>query len=183
MPPARAKAGSASLLEILRKRFEDHAERHRGLSWADVEARLQANPAKLRSLEAMERTGGEPDVVGREGQAYVFVDCSPQTPAGRTNLCYDEEARRARKVAKPKGSAVAMAQAMGIEILTEAQYRNLQKLGEFDTTRSSWVLTTPEVRALGGALFCDRRYGQVFLYHNGAESYYSGRGFRGTLRV
>ena len=158
-------------------------ERHKGLSWADVQARLEANPAKMRSLGEMERTGGEPDVVGREGLEYLLVDCSPQSPAGRRSLCYDQAARQSRKEARPKGSAMAMANEMGIEVLTEAQYRTLQRLGEFDTTTSSWVLTTPEVRELGGALFCDRRYDQVFVYHNGAESYYAGRGFRGMLRV
>ena len=177
------RKGSVSVLEVLHERFEDHMERHKGLSWSDVQGRLQTNPQKLRCLEEMERTGGEPDVVGREGREYLFVDCSPQSPAGRRSLCYDEAAWQARKEAKPGGSAVAMAKAMGVELLTEAQYRALQELGAFDTTTSSWVLTTPKVRELGGALFCDRRYDQVFLYHNGAESYYAGRGFRGLLRI
>src|SRR5574337_460259 len=170
------KAASASLLEVLRKRFEDHLERHKGLLWADVQAKLERNPDKQRSLGEMERTGGEPDVVGREGKEYLFVDCSRQSPAGRRSLCYDQAAWQSRVDAKPKGSAVALAKAMGIELLTEAQYRGLQELGVFDTTTSSWIETTPRVRELGGAMFCDRRYDQVFLYHNGAESYYAARG-------
>lgn len=177
------RTGSVSVLEVLHKRFEDHMERHKGLSWSDVQGRLQANPQRLRCLEEMERTSGEPDVVGREGREYLFVDCSPQSPAGRRSLCYDQAAWQSRKEAKPGGSAVAMAKAMGIELLTEAQYRSLQELGAFDTTTSSWIETTPKVRELGGALFCDRRYDQVFVYHNGAESYYAARGFRGLLRV
>ena len=158
-------------------------ERHQGVSWADVQAKLATNPDKLQSLGEMERTGGEPDVVGQEGKEYLFVDCSPQSPAGRRSLCYDPAAWQSRMEAKPKGSALAMAKELGIELLTEAQYRALQELGVFDTTTSSWIETTPQVRKLGGALFCDRRYDQVFVYHNGAESYYAVRGFRGMLHV
>lgn len=173
------------LLEILKIRFEKHMSRHYGLEWADVRARLEAEGGKLWSLNEMEQTGGEPDVIGydpRTGE-YIFADCSAQSPAGRRSICYDQAALDARKANKPANSAVALAEAMGIELLTEQQYRELQKLGKFDTTTSSWVQTPEEIRKLGGALFCDRRYETVFVYHNGADSYYAARGFRGRLRV
>jgi hypothetical protein len=173
------------LLAVLKARFETHMNRHRGLEWASVQARLEANPEKLWSLYEMERTGGEPDVVGYDGETgeYIFYDCSPESPAGRRSLCYDREALEARKEHKPESSAIDMAAAMGIELLTEEQYRELQELGDFDTKTSSWLKTPPEIRKLGGALFADRRYGRVFVYHNSAPSYYSSRGFRGSLRV
>lgn len=173
----------AALLAALQARFETNPGRHQGLVWAQVQARLEANPEKLWSLAEMERTGGEPDVVGRKAGEFIFMDCSEQSPAGRTSLCYDRAALEARKEHKPKGSVMDLAAAMGLEVLTEEQYFELQKLGEFDTKRSSWLQTPPAIRALGGALFGDRRFGRVFIYHNGAESYYSGRGFRGVLRV
>lgn len=166
-------------------RFEKNMNRHKGLAWAKVRTRLETNAEKLWSLKEMERTGGEPDVVGldkRTGE-YIFFDCSAESPKGRTSLCYDREALDSRKEHKPKNSATDMAAAMGVELLTEEQYEELQKLGNYDTKSSSWVRTPPEVRKLGGALFGDRRFGRVFFYHNGAESYYSGRGFRGSLRV
>jgi hypothetical protein len=173
------------LLETLRARFEKNANRHKSLEWAKVKARLEANPTKLWSLHLMETTGGEPDVIGHDKKIgeYIFVDCSAQTPNGRVSLCYDDAALEARKENKPKDSAVGMATEMGVELLTEEEYFALQKLGEFDTKRSSWIRTPAEIRKLGGALFCDRRYGRVFVGHNGAESYYSGRGFRGSLKV
>ena len=173
------------LLGALKARFEKNMARHRGLDWAKVEAKLKANAEKLWSLDEMERTGGEPDVVGHDKKTgeYVFYDCSAETPKGRISLCYDREALDARKEHKPKDSALDMAAAMGIELLTEEQYRELQKLGEFDTKTSSWVKTPAPIRKLGGALFCDRRYGHVFIYHNGAQSYYAARSFRGLLRV
>jgi len=173
------------LLEALKVRFEKNMHRHEGIAWTEVRARLEANPGALRSLRDMESTGGEPDVIGRHSDAggYTFCDCSAQSPAGRRSVCYDREGLESRKEHKPQGSAVDMAAAMGIELLTEDQYRDLQTLGEFDTTTSSWVSTPADVRALGGALFCDRRYGKVFVYHNGAQSYYAARGFRGKLRV
>ncbi len=173
------------LLAVLKARFETHMNRHRGLEWASVQARLEANPEKLWSLYEMERTGGEPDVVGYDAETgeYIFYDCSPESPAGRRSLCYDREALEARKEHKPESSAIDMAAAMGIELLTEEQYRELQELGDFDTKTSSWLKTPPEIRKLGGALFADRRYGRVFVYHNSAPSYYSSRGFRGSLRV
>jgi len=173
------------LLEALEVRFEKNMHRHAGIAWNEVRARLEGNLGALRSLREMESTGGEPDVIGRDRDAggYTFCDCSAQSPAGRRSVCYDREALESRKEHKPQGSAVDMAAAMGIELLTEEQYRNLQTLGEFDTTTSSWVRTPPDVRDLGGALFCDRRYGKVFVYHNGAQSYYAARGFRGELRV
>ena len=165
-------------------RFEQNMPRHRGLTWAKVEARLEARPEKLWSLSEMERTGGEPDVIGQDKNgSFVFSDCSAQTPEGRVSLCYDDEALASRKEHKPKGSAVGMAKAMGIELVTEKEYYELQKLGEFDTKRSNWIKTPPEIRKLGGALWCGRSYGRVFTGSNGAESYYSGRGFRGLLCV
>ena len=159
--------------------------RHKGLDWAKVQAKLEANPDKLWSLSEMESTGGEPDVVGHDKKTgeFVFYDCSAESPKGRRSVCYDREALESRKEHKPKDSAIDMATAMGIELLTEEQYRELQKLGEFDAKTSSWVQTPAEIRKLGGALFCDRRYDTVFLYHNGAESYYGARGFRGSLKV
>jgi hypothetical protein len=173
------------LLKTLKARFERNMKRHTGLEWAQVEAKLEANPDKLWSLNEMERTGGEPDVVGHDKKTgeYIFFDCASQTPSGRVSLCYDDEALEARKEHKPKDSALGMATVAGIELLTEEEYFELQKLGEFDTKRSSWIKTPPEIRKLGGALYCDRRYGRVFVGHNGAESYYSGRGFRASLKV
>ncbi len=176
---------SADLFQALKARFEKNMNRHRGLEWAGVQARLEANADKLRSLSEMELTGGEPDIVEHDKKTgeYVFYDCSAESPKGRRSICYDREALESRKEFKPKDSAMNMAAAMGVEILTEEQYRELQKLGNFDTKTSSWVKTPSEIRKLGGALFCDRRYNTVFLYHNGAESYYAARGFRGSLRV
>ena len=173
------------LLKTLKARFEKNMNRHAGLDWAKVQARLATNPKGLRSLSEMEQTGGEPDVVGHDRQtgAYVFYDCSAESPKGRRSLCYDRAALDARKEHKPKDSAIDMAAAVGIEILTEEQYRELQTLGEFDTKTSSWVKTPAAIRRLGGAIFCDRRYDHVFTYHNGAESYYAGRAFRGSLKV
>jgi len=173
------------LLRALKARFEKSMKRHKGLEWAKVQAKLVANTERLWSLNEMERTGGEPDVVGYDKGTgeYIFHDCSAESPQGRRNVCYDREALESRKEHKPENSAIGMADAMGIEILTEEQYRDLQKLGDFDTKTSSWVKTPPEIRKLGGALFCDRRYDHVFVYHNGAESYYGARGFRGSLRV
>ena len=181
MSPARREA----LLGLLKARFEKNLTRHKGIEWADVQAKLEKNAEKLWSLNEMEKTGGEPDVVGRDKTTgeYLFFDCSPQSPSGRTSSCYDREALDSRKEHKPANNAMEMAAAMGIELLTEEEYRELQKLGHFDTKTSSWVKTPPEIRKLGGALFGDYRYGQVFIYHNGAQSYYSGRGFRGSLRV
>jgi hypothetical protein len=173
------------LIGGLKVRFEKNMNRHKGLEWAEVQAKLEANTEKLWSLNEMERTGGEPDVVGHDKKTgeYIFYDCSAESPKGRRSVCYDREALEARKEHKPKDSAVDMATAMGIELLTEEQYRELQKLGEFDTKTSSWVKTPPEIRKLEGALFCDRRFDHVFVYHNGAESYYAARAFRGSLRV
>jgi hypothetical protein len=173
------------LLRTLQARFEKNNERHKGLEWAGVQGKLKANVGKLWSLNEMERTSGEPDVVGYDKKTgeYIFHDCSPESPKGRRNVCYDREALESRKAHKPQNSAVDMAAAMSIEILTEEQYRELQKLGNFDTKTSSWVKTPSEIRKLGGAVFCDRRYGHVFVYHNGAESYYASRGFRGSLGV
>jgi hypothetical protein len=169
----------------LKARFEKNMNRHRALPWTAVLARLEANPERLWSLNEMEQTGGEPDLVRHDETTgeYVFYDCSAESPKGRRSVCYDREALEARKENKPKDSATAMAAAMGIEILTEAQYRELQMLGEFDTKTSSWVQTPPDIRERGGAIFCDRRYGHVFTYHNGAESYYAARAFRGALKV
>ncbi|SEK93590.1 Protein of unknown function [Roseateles sp. YR242] len=174
-----------ALLQVLKARFERHADRHAGISWADVQARLDAHPDALKSLQQMEATGGEPDVVGRDAKTggITFYDCAAESPAGRRSSCYDLAALESRKENKPQSSAVEMAAEMGIELLTETQYRELQQLGEFDLKTSSWISTPPEVRKLGGALFCDRRYEKVFVYHNGAQSYYAGRGFRGALRV
>ena len=171
------------LLGALKDRFEKNMNRHKGLDWAKVQIRLEANAEKLWSLHEMERTGGEPDVVGLKSGEYVFYDCSAQSPKGRTSLCYDREALDSRKEFKPKNSVMDMAAAMGIELLTEEEYFALQKLGEFDTKSSSWVKTPADIRELGGAIYGDRRYGRVFVGHNGAESYYGGRGFRGSLRV
>ncbi len=173
------------LLGILKVRFEKNLNRHEGLEWADVQRKLEAADGKLWSLHEMERTGGEPDVVGYDEAAdeLIFMDCSPESPTGRRSVCYDHEALNARKQNKPENSAMGMAADMGIEILTEDQFRELQKLGKFDAKTSSWVKTPPEMRKLGGALFGDYRYGQVFFYHNGADSYYGARGFRGSLRI
>jgi hypothetical protein len=173
------------LVSVLKARFEKNMGRHKGLDWAKVQARLEAHPDKLRSLSEMEETGGEPDVVGHDKKTgeYFFYDCSVESPKGRRSVCYDGAALESRKEHKPANSALEMAKAMGIEMLTEEQYRDLQKLGEFDLKTSSWVKTPSAFRNLGGALFCDRRYDQVFVYHNGAESYYAARGFRGSLRV
>jgi hypothetical protein len=173
------------LLEVLKARFEKNMNRHKGLEWAKIEEKLSAHPGKLWSLNEMERTGGEPDVVGHDKKTgeYVFVDCAAETPEGRRSVCYDREGLESRKEHKPKNNAMDMASAMGIEVLTEEEYRELQKLGDFDTKTSSWLVAPPEIRKQGGGLFGDRRYGRVFVYHNGAQSYYSGRGFRGLLRV
>lgn len=175
----------AALVEALQSRFAKNMRRHETIEWHSVETRLKAQPAKLRALAEMERTGGEPDVIGFDDAsgALIFCDCAPESPAGRRSLCYDREALDARKENKPGGSALGMAAELGIEILTEQEYRALQALGEFDRKTSSWVRTPSDIRHLGGALFCDRRYGQVFLYHNGAESYYAARGFRARLSV
>jgi len=173
------------LLKTLKARFEKNLNRHKGLDWAKVQARLEANPEKLWSLSEMERTGGEPDVVGfdKKSGEYIFFDCSPESPKGRTSLCYDREALDSRKEHKPKNCVVDAAAEMGIELLTEEEYFALQKQGEFDTKSSSWIATPADIRKLGGAIYGDRRYGRVFIGHNGAESYYQGRGFRGSLRV
>lgn len=173
-----------ALLKTLKARFEKHMERHKGVSWAKVEAKLEAHPEKMWSLHAMEASGGEPDVIGQDKKgSYTFFDCSDESPSGRRSFCYDGLALRARKEHKPKNSAVDAAAAMGIELLSEEEYRMLQTLGEFDLKTSSWVLTPVEIRKRGGAIFCDRRYNTIFMYHNGAESYYAARGFRGSLTV
>jgi hypothetical protein len=179
------KLDGDDLLETLKARFEKNMHRHQGVAWADVQARIESNPDALKALRAMEETGGEPDVVGRDQETgrFTFCDCAIESPAGRRSLCYDRAALDARKENKPQGSAVEMAAEMGIDLLTEEQYRALQKLGEFDTKTSSWIKTPTDVRSLDGALFCDRRYGKVFVYHNGAQSYYAARGFRGLLSV
>lgn len=173
------------LLTTLKARFEKNMNRHKGLEWAKVQAKLEANTEKLRSLNEMERTGGEPDVVGHDKKTgeYIFYDCSAESPKGRRNVCYDREGQKARKAFKPENNAIDMAAAMGIELLTEEHYRELQKLGNFDMKTSSWVKTPSDIRKLGGALFADRRYGNVFVYHNSAPSYYGARAFRGSLRV
>ena len=181
LPPERRE----ELLRTLKARFEKNMDRHKGLEWTEVQAKLEAHPEKLWSLYEMERTGGEPDVVGHDKRTgeYIFYDCSPESPEGRRNVCYDREALESRKEHRPDDSATDMAVAMGIELLTGDQYRELQRLGDFDTKTSSWVKTPPDIRKLGGALFGDRRYGAVFVYHNGAPSYYAARAFRGSLRV
>ncbi len=181
MPPEKGE----ELLRTLKARFEKNMNRHKGLEWANVQARLEANTESLWSLNEMETTGGEPDVVGFDKKTgeYIFYDCSAESPKGRRSACYDGKALESRKEHKPKNNAIDMAAAMGIELLTEEQYRELQELGDFDTKTSSWVKTPSAIRKLGGALFCDRRYGNVFVYHNGAESYYAARGFRGSLTV
>ena len=173
------------LLQVLKARFEKNMHRHVGVAWAEVRAKLEGNPGALKSLQGMEATGGEPDVIGQDKGSghFIFCDCSPESPTGRRSTCYDAEARESRKENKPENSAVEMAAEMGINLLTEEGYRELQKLGDFDAKTSSWIETPPDVRALGGALFCDRRYGKVFVYHNGVQSYYAARGFRGSLRV
>lgn len=173
------------LLKLLKARFEKNSARHKGIDWSKVQAKLEAAPDKLWSLSVMEETGGEPDVVGQDKKSgeFIFFDCSEESPKGRRSLCYDRQALESRKEHKPADSAVDMANAMGVELLTEEQYRELQKLGEFDMKTSSWIKTPANIRKLGGAVFCDRRYDTVFWYHNGAESYYAARGFRGALRV
>jgi hypothetical protein len=173
------------LFSVLKTRFEKNMDRHEGLEWAKIQAKLEAYPEKLWSLYEMGRTGGEPDVISYDEKTgkYIFVDCSAESPTDRRNVCYDREALEARKVAKPRNSALDLASEMGIEILTENEYRDLQKLGNFDTKTSSWLKTPPAIRKLGGAIFGDRRYDHVFIYHNGADSYYAARGFRGSLRV
>jgi hypothetical protein len=181
LPPEQ----SEELIRALKTRFEKNMNRHKGLEWAKLQAKLETNTEKLWSLNEMERTGGEPDVVDLDNKTgeYIFYDCSAESPKGRRSVCYDREGLESRKEHKPENNAIDMAAAMGIELLTEEQYRELQKLGNFDTKTSSWVKTLVEIRKLGGALFCDRRYDHVFVYHNGAESYYGVRGFRGSLRV
>jgi hypothetical protein len=181
LPPEQRE----ELLRVLEVRFDQNRNRHKDLEWAQVLAKLEAHGEKLWSLNEMEGTGGEPDVVGHDPKTgdYIFYDCSAESPKGRRSLCYDREALQSRKEHKPKGNAIDMAAAMGVELLTEEEYRELQKLGNFDTKTSSWVKTPSEIRKLGGALFCDRRYNTVFVYHNGAESYYAARAFRGSLRV
>jgi hypothetical protein len=183
--PTISKKQCEELLSALKARFEKNMDRHNGLAWAQVQAKLEANAENLWSLSEMERTGGEPDVVGHDKKTgeYIFYDCSAESPKGRRSVCYDREALESRKENKPATNAMDMAVSMGIELLTEEQYRELQKLGDFDTKTSSWVKTPSTIRKLGGALFCDRRYNTVFVYHNGAESYYAARGFRGSLRV
>jgi len=180
-----SSAQREELLKTLKSRFEKNMNRHKGLEWAKVQARLEANNEKLWSLDDMESTGGEPDVVAFDKKTgeFIFYDCSAESPNGRRSLCYDRKALDSRKEHKPANSATDMAAEMGIELLTEEQYRDLQKLGNFDTKTSSWIVTPPDIRKLGGAVFCDRRYNTVFLYHNGAESYYAARGFRGSLKV
>ena len=185
IPKALSPQQRDDLLAALKTRFEKNRHRHAGLDWNKLKARLEARSEKLWSLHEMERTGGEPDVTGHDPKTgeYLFVDCSAQSPDGRTSVCYDREGLESRKEHKPANNALDMSAAMGIELLTEEQYRGLQQLGEFDTKSSSWVQASADIRKLGGALFGDRRYGHVFIYHNGAQSYYSGRGFRGSLRV
>ena len=175
----------STLISVLKDRFDKNSNRHKNLEWANVQAKLEANPEKLWSLHEMESTGGEPDVVGYDTKSdeYLFCDCSAESPKDRRSICYDQEALESRKENKPKNSAIAMASEMGIELLTEEQYRELQQLGNFDTKTSSWIQTPAEIRKLGGAIFCDFRYNTVFVYHNGAESYYAARGFRGLLKV
>lgn len=174
---------TTDLLNILKTRFEKNSNRHNGLKWEDVQSKLESNPEKLWSLNEMEKTGGEPDVVGFEKGEFIFFDCSAESPAGRRSLCYDKEALDKRKENKPKDSVINLAKAMKIELLTEEEYRQLQQLGKFDLKTSSWIQTPADIRKLGGAVFCDRRYDTVFLYHNGADSYYAARGFRASVRV
>jgi hypothetical protein len=183
--PKLTSAQREDLLKALKARFAKHMNRHKGLEWTKVQARLEAHPEKLWSLHEMERTGGEPDVVGLDAKTgeYLFFDCSAESPDGRRSVCFDRDGLDSRKEHKPKNNAVDMAAAMGVELLTETQYRELQKLGSFDTKTSSWVQTPAAIRKLGGALFCDRRYDTVFVYHNGAPSYYAARGFRGSIRI
>src|SRR5438552_14987532 len=186
MPSATlSKKQHEEVFKALKARFEKNMNRHKGLEWAQVQAKLEANTDKLWSLNEMERTGGEPDVIGHDNKTgeYIFNDCSAESPKGRRSVCYDREALESRKEHKPEGNAIDTAVAMGIELLTEEQYRELQKVGNFDTKTSSWVRTPSDIRKRGGALFCDRRYDTVFVYHNGAESYYAARAFRGSLRV
>jgi len=180
-----SKKQREDLLNTLKTRFEQNMKRHKSLDWSKIQAKLEASSEKLRSVSEMEETGGEPDVIGHDKKTgeYIFCDCSQESPKERRSLGYDREALQSRKEAKPKNNAIDVAAAVGIELLTEDQYRELQKLGAFDTKTSSWVKTPPEIRKLGGALFCDRRYDTVFTYHNGAESYYAARGFRGSLRI
>lgn len=186
--PTKKKSGATeykALLEILQARFEKNNKRHKGMAWEAVKKRLEANPVKCLSLQEMEDTGGEPDVVDQDKKTgeFIFMDCSPESPAGRRSFCYDREALDARKEHKPANNVIDMAASMGIELLNESQYRALQQLGKFDTKTSSWILTPEPIRKLGGALFCDRRYDHVFVYHNGVQSYYAARGFRGMVRV
>lgn len=180
-----SKTGSENLLRLIKDRFDKNVKRHLGLEWDDIAIRLAANPKKMWSLNEMEATGGDPDVVGYDEttKTYLFYDCSPETPKGRRSICYDQQALDARKEHKPKHSAMGMAEEMGIEVLTESEYHQLQQLGKFDTKTSSWLKTPDEIRAMSGAIFADYRFGRVFVYHNGAESYYGGRGFRGKLSV
>jgi len=185
MSKTRKSSDRKLLLQQLNERFDGNMKRHKGIAWEKVLARLESNEPALDSIAAMESSGGEPDVIGHDKATgeFIFCDCSAESPAGRRSLCFDREALDSRKENRPDGDAVEAAAAMGIELLTEERYRELQQLGEFDAKTSSWVATPPDVRALGGALFCDRRYGRVFVYHNGAQSYYAARGFRGLLRV
>ncbi len=186
MAKTKSKLSAAErneLLATLQKRFEKNMNRHKGIDWRKVQAKLEANTDKLWSLSQMEKTGGEPDVITEQKKAFIFFDCSPESPSGRRSLCYDHEALEKRKEHKPANSAVQMAEDMGIDLLTEEQYRELQTLGKFDTKTSSWIKTPADIRKAGGAIFCDWRYGHVFVYHNGAESYYAARGFRGSLTV
>jgi hypothetical protein len=178
-------AGDEELIMLLENRFEKNKKRHKEIEWKNVLAKLRKNPSKLKTLRAMEDTGGEPDVIGFDKKAneFIFADCADESPKGRRSICYDEDALQSRKEHKPKNSAVEMAKGIGIELLSEEEYRQLQKLGSFDTKTSSWVKTPSSIRELGGAIFCDRRYDHVFTYHNGAESYYAARGFRGSVRV
>jgi len=180
-----SKEQTKELLSALKARFEKNMNRHKGMDWTKIQAKLEANSEKLWSLDEMENTGGEPDVVGydKKTDEYIFYDCSAESPKGRRSICYDHEALEARKEHKPENSAIEMAADMGIDILNEEQYRELQQLGNFDTKTSSWVKTPPAIRKLGGAIFCDRRYDTIFMYHNGADSYYAARGFRGSLKV
>ena len=178
-----AEKQQENLLKTLKLRFEENRNRHKNLEWSHIQKRLEENPEKLESLHEMEKTGGEPDVVGVENEQYIFYDCSAESPKGRRSVCYDREGLESRKKFKPKNTAIDMATAMGIDLLTEEQYKALQELGNFDTKTSSWIKTPPQIRELGGALFGDYRFATVFIYHNGAQSYYAGRGFRGSIKV